>query len=118
MKYPPTAYLYLQDLLAKKLNNPIVSRFQKRFPYYELVDDEEGSSIAFKHDEWVCGFLHFDESLWQASIIVRICFTRETTYTPEEILAMVLEHAKDIAENFAGTKHNHSHVLSFNINPI
>ena len=26
----------------------------------------------------------------------------ETTYTPEELLAMILEHAKDIGENFAG----------------
>ena len=37
-----------------------------------------------------------------------ICFDfvySETTYTPEELLAMILEHAKDIGENFAGKKH-------------
>ena len=53
VKYPPTAYLYLQDLLAKKLNNPIVKRHQERFPDFELVEDEETNSIAFKHDECV-----------------------------------------------------------------
>ena len=51
VKYPKAAYSYLQDLLAKKLDNPLVKQYQERFPYYDLIEDSETNSIAFKHDE-------------------------------------------------------------------
>lgn len=51
VRFPANAYLYFMDLLGKKMDNPMVQLFQKRFPYYKLVEDTERGTVAFQHDE-------------------------------------------------------------------
>ncbi|CAG5099845.1 Similar to hyou1: Hypoxia up-regulated protein 1 (Danio rerio) [Cotesia congregata] len=78
-KYPTKNFQYLVDLLGKSIDNPIVQLFKKRFPYYEIVADEERNTIAFK-------------------------FNDGTLYTPELLLAQILIKSKEFAENSAGQK--------------
>lgn len=75
-RFPDKAFWYLMNIIGKKYDDPDVQRYMKRFPYYNLVKDEERGTILFKIDE-------------------------ETQYTPEELLAMQLEKAKQYAETFA-----------------
>lgn len=58
-----------------------MKKFHERYPYYKIKEDEVTKTIYFQHDS-------------------------ETTYTPEELLAMFLEFAKEIASDFAGNYHN------------
>jgi len=76
VKYPKMAYRYIQDLIGKSPDNDQVKQFQSRFPFYDLHEDADTNTLYFRHDE-------------------------ETTYTPEELLAMILEKAKGIADAFA-----------------
>ncbi|KAK2176539.1 hypothetical protein NP493_657g01042 [Ridgeia piscesae] len=76
VRFPKQSYWYLHDLLGKKFTNPLVKHFQKRFPYYDMEADPETGTVLFKHDS-------------------------ETKYSPEELLAMILEKAKEAAEDFA-----------------
>ena len=50
VRFPANAYLYFLDLLGKKIDNPMVQLYQKRFPYYNIVADEERGTVLFKHD--------------------------------------------------------------------
>jgi len=76
VKFPPNMYFYLLDLLGKKIDNPLVQLYQKRFPYYKIVEDPERKTVLFEHDS-------------------------ETKYSPEELVAMILNKAKEYAETFA-----------------
>lgn len=80
-KYPKKSFLYIVDLLGKSIDNPMVDLYRKRFPYYEIVADEERNTIAFKFDE-------------------------NTLYTPEVLLAQILTKSKEFAESSAGQKIN------------
>ncbi|XP_053408991.1 hypoxia up-regulated protein 1-like isoform X2 [Mercenaria mercenaria] len=75
-KFPSNAFWYLTQIVGKKYDDPAVAQYQRRFPYYKLVKDEDRGTILFQIDE-------------------------ETQYTPEELLAMILEKAKQYAETFA-----------------
>lgn len=76
IRFPKNAYAYLLDLLAKDINHPLVKLYQERFPYYELVEDQQRGTILFKHDE-------------------------NTFYSPEELIAQLLGRAKEFAEHGA-----------------
>lgn len=76
MRFPKQSFSYLLDLLGKDINHPLVKLYQKRFPYYELVEDTERGLIQFKLDE-------------------------DTYYTPEELIAQLFVKAKEFAENGA-----------------
>ncbi|ODN03799.1 Hypoxia up-regulated protein 1 [Orchesella cincta] len=76
VRFPSNAYIYFLDLLGKKMDNPIVQLYQKRFPQYKLVADDERSTVLFQHDE-------------------------ETVYSPEELLAMILNKCREYAQDFA-----------------
>jgi len=76
VKFPSNMYFYLLDLLGKKIDNPLVQLYQTRFPYYKIVEDPERKTILFEHDS-------------------------ETKYSPEELVAMILNKAKEYAETFA-----------------
>ncbi|KAK6642072.1 hypothetical protein RUM44_013795 [Polyplax serrata] len=77
VRFPSNGYGYLLDLLGKKLDNPIVKLYRKRFPYYLIEDDPLRGTVVFRHDE-------------------------ETTFTPEELIGMLLHKAKEFAEESAG----------------
>lgn len=79
IRSPQNSFSYVLDLLGKSINNPIVQLYMKRFPYYDIISDDERNTIAFRLDE-------------------------NTTYTPEELLAQILHKGKEFAEHSAGQK--------------
>lgn len=81
VRFPKNSYSYILDLLGKSIHHPLVKLYQKRFPYYDIIADEERGTIIFKHDE-------------------------ETSFTPEELLAQFLHKGKEFAETSAGQKIN------------
>lgn len=79
VRFPKNCYHYFLDLVGKQFDHPQVKLFRERFPYYEMKPHPERGTVLFQHDE-------------------------ETTYSPEELLAMVLEHARRIARDFTEQK--------------
>jgi len=75
VKSPKHCYVYLLDLLGKKVEHPLVKAYKERFPQYIIEADPERGTVVFRHDE-------------------------ETTYSVEELIGMVLAHAKTQAESF------------------
>ncbi|XP_025163651.1 hypoxia up-regulated protein 1 isoform X1 [Harpegnathos saltator] len=73
VRFPQNTYSYILDLLGKPIDNPLVQLYLKRFPYYNIIADDERKTIAFKLNE-------------------------NTTYTPEELLAQILHKGKEFAE--------------------
>ena len=41
VKFPKSAYRYLQLLIGQKFESPLVQKYQEWFPFYELKKDEE-----------------------------------------------------------------------------
>lgn len=79
IKSPQSSFSYILDLLGKSIDNPMVQLYKKRFPYYNIISDEERKTIAFRLDQ-------------------------NTTYTPEELLAQILHKGKEFAETSANQK--------------
>jgi hypoxia up-regulated 1 len=75
VKSPKHCYVYLLDLLGKKVGHPLVESYKKRFPQYAIEADKERGTVLFRHDE-------------------------STVYSVEELLGMVFAHAKTQAETF------------------
>jgi len=75
VKDPKSCFVYLLDLLGKKVTHPIVQRYQQRFPQYTIEADPVRETVLFRHNE-------------------------ETVYSVEELVGMILAHAKDQAEAF------------------
>ena len=65
------------DVIGKKIDNPLVDLYKKRFPYYDITATGDEQSLLFKHPE---GF----------------------EFTVEELVAMLLKQAQDMAEKTAG----------------
>ncbi|XP_053861821.1 hypoxia up-regulated protein 1 isoform X3 [Malaclemys terrapin pileata] len=76
IKNPKIALRYFQDLLGKHIDNPQVTLYRWRFPQHELVKDERRQTVIFK-------------------------LSHEMQYSPEEILGMVLNYSRGLAEEFA-----------------
>ncbi|XP_061449474.1 hypoxia up-regulated protein 1 isoform X2 [Rhineura floridana] len=76
IKNPKVAFRYFQDLLGKHIDNPQVTMYQSRFPEHELVKDARRETVAFKLSDKI-------------------------QYSPEEILGMVLNYSRVLAEEFA-----------------
>ncbi len=79
VRYPKTCYGYLLDLLGKPFDHPQVRRFREQFPYYDMRPHPERGTVMFQHDE-------------------------ETVYTVEELVAMILEHARSALHTFVCDK--------------
>lgn len=75
IKKPKTAYVQFSQLLAKSLDNPVVTSFREKYPYYDIREDNVTKTIYFQHDQ-------------------------STRYTPEELLAMFFEYARELAADF------------------
>lgn len=41
VKYPKSAYRYLQLLVGQKFDSPIVQKYRQWFPFYDLRKDED-----------------------------------------------------------------------------
>ncbi|XP_064424847.1 hypoxia up-regulated protein 1 [Latimeria chalumnae] len=76
LKNPKVVFRYLQDLLGKRIDNPQVELYKKRFPEHELVKDEKRGTVVLKLSD-------------------------ELHYSPEELLAMVLNYSRSLAQDFA-----------------
>lgn len=76
LRFPASSYLYLLDLLGKTADNPIVELYRKRFPYYEIEADPERNTVVF-----VAG---------------------DQKYSVEELIAQLIQKARDFAEDSAG----------------
>jgi len=79
VKQPAKAFIYLSHLIGKKFESPAVELYKKRFPFYKLVKDEKRGTVMFGGEDNV-------------------------NYSVEELVAMVLNNSKHIAENFADHK--------------
>lgn len=77
VRFPDKSYSHFLDLLGKDRNNPVVKEFERRFPYYQLEADPKTGGVLFKHPEGM-------------------------TFSPEELLGMILAHAREFASNAAG----------------
>uniref|UniRef100_A0A0B7BAA7 Hypoxia up-regulated protein 1 n=2 Tax=Arion vulgaris TaxID=1028688 RepID=A0A0B7BAA7_9EUPU len=75
LKYPEKAVGFLTQILGHQFDDPEVQLYRKRFPYYNLIKDEQRGTVLFKIDE-------------------------NTVYSSEEIFAMLLEKAKEYANKF------------------
>ncbi|XP_018421665.1 PREDICTED: hypoxia up-regulated protein 1 isoform X1 [Nanorana parkeri] len=75
-KNPKVTFRFFQDLLGKGAENPQVEAFKRNFPQYNIVKDEMRGTALFKLSE-------------------------EATYSPEEVLAMMLNYSRSLAEEFA-----------------
>uniref|UniRef100_A0A8C4UE75 Hypoxia up-regulated protein 1 n=1 Tax=Falco tinnunculus TaxID=100819 RepID=A0A8C4UE75_FALTI len=76
IRTPKVAFRYFQDLLGKRIDNPHVALYQSRFPEHELVKDEKRQTVIFKLSQTI-------------------------QYSPEEMLGMVLNYSRGLAEEFA-----------------
>ncbi|XP_032057716.1 hypoxia up-regulated protein 1 [Aythya fuligula] len=76
IRTPKVAFRYFQDLLGKQMNNPQVALYRTRFPEHELVEDEKRQTVIFK-------------------------LSQAVQYSPEEMLGMVLNYSRGLAEEFA-----------------
>ncbi|KAF5895120.1 hypoxia up-regulated protein 1 [Clarias magur] len=76
VKNPKVVYRYLQSLLGKTADNLQVEQYRKHFPEHQILRDEERATVYFKYSE-------------------------EMQYTPEELLGMVLNYSRGLAEDFA-----------------
>ncbi|XP_075630838.1 hypoxia up-regulated protein 1 [Balearica regulorum gibbericeps] len=76
IRTPKVAFRYFQDLLGKQIDNPHVALYQSRFPEHELVKDEKRQTVFFK-------------------------LSQTTQYSPEEMLGMILNYSRGLAEEFA-----------------
>ncbi|XP_071555809.1 hypoxia up-regulated protein 1 isoform X2 [Temnothorax nylanderi] len=81
VRFPQNNFFYILDLLGKPIDNPLVQLYRERFPYYDIVADEERKTVAFRLNE-------------------------NTTFTPEELLAQILHKGKEMAEAAAHQKIN------------
>jgi len=75
VKSPKNCYVYLLDLLGKKIDHPLVKAYQSRFPQYKIEADPDRGTVVFRHDS-------------------------ETVYSVEELMGMILAHAKSQAETY------------------
>ncbi|KAG8199551.1 hypothetical protein JTE90_009392 [Oedothorax gibbosus] len=77
VRFPDKCFMYLMDIIGKKIDNPLVQLYKKRFPYYEIKATEDRNSVIFIHPDGM-------------------------EYTVEELVAMLLKQAQEIAEKAAG----------------
>ncbi|XP_016118658.1 hypoxia up-regulated protein 1-like [Sinocyclocheilus grahami] len=76
VKNPMVVYRFLQSILGKTADNPQVAQYQKHFPEHQLLRDEKRGTVFFK-------------------------FSEELQYTPEELLGMILNYSRGLAQDFA-----------------
>nr|XP_020030185.1 hypoxia up-regulated protein 1 isoform X1 [Castor canadensis]XP_020030186.1 hypoxia up-regulated protein 1 isoform X1 [Castor canadensis]XP_020030187.1 hypoxia up-regulated protein 1 isoform X1 [Castor canadensis] len=77
IKSPKATMRYFQYLLGKQADNPHVALYRARFPEHELNVDPQRQTVRF----------HISPQL---------------QFSPEEVLGMVLNYSRSLAEDFAG----------------
>ncbi|CAN7982724.1 unnamed protein product, partial [Ixodes hexagonus] len=77
VRFPEKSFSHFLDLLGKTRDNPVVKVFEKRFPFYTLEADPQTGGVLFRHPEGMA-------------------------FSPEELLGMILNYAKEFASAAAG----------------
>lgn len=80
-RFPEKSFSYLLDLLGKRLNSSSVQRYQRLFPYANIVANPDDSGIYIIHPDG-------------------------QKFSPEELIAMFLKRAKQFAERSSGQVKN------------
>ncbi|XP_078283022.1 hypoxia up-regulated protein 1 [Rhinoraja longicauda] len=75
-KNPKVVFRFLQNVLGKLLENPQVEQYRKRFPEHQLVAAVPRGTVLYKVSD-------------------------ELYYSPEELLGMVLNYSRILAQEFA-----------------
>uniref|UniRef100_A0A6B2EBB5 Hypoxia up-regulated protein 1 n=1 Tax=Phlebotomus kandelakii TaxID=1109342 RepID=A0A6B2EBB5_9DIPT len=78
VRFPQNSYGYFLDLLGKTIDNPVVELYRKRFPYYKLEAEPTRNTVMFR--------------------------VGDEAYTVEELVAQLLQKAKQYAEDTAEQK--------------
>lgn len=78
VRFPSNCYIYFLDLLGKKIDNPVVELYKNRFPHYNIIPDPKRNTVLFKHGD------------------------TDELFSPEELVAMILEKAREFAQDSAG----------------
>ncbi|XP_061658584.1 hypoxia up-regulated protein 1 [Syngnathoides biaculeatus] len=76
VKNPKTVYRHLRNLMGKKHDNLQVTLYRKQFPEHQLQVDPVRETVYFKASE-------------------------KLQYTPEELLGMMLNYSRGLAQDFA-----------------
>lgn len=76
MRFPEKSFKCLVDILGKTVDNPVVKSYQKRFPYYNIKADPERNTVVFD--------------------------IGDETYSVEELVAQILQKAREYAEDSTG----------------
>ncbi|GFU61410.1 hypoxia up-regulated protein 1 [Trichonephila clavipes] len=76
VRFPEKTFMYLMDIIGKTIDNPVVELYKKRFPFYNIQPTENRKSVLFKHPEGM-------------------------EFTVEELVAMLLKQAQEIAQKAA-----------------
>ncbi|XP_015912562.1 hypoxia up-regulated protein 1 [Parasteatoda tepidariorum] len=77
VRFPDKAFMYLMEVIGKTVDNPLVELYKTRFPYYDIKASEDRKSVIFVHPDGM-------------------------EFSVEELIAMVLKQAQDIAQKAAG----------------
>lgn len=75
-RFPANSFGYLLDLLGKEVSNPVVKKFQERFPYYNIQPDPIRNTVTFK--------------------------SGDSVFTVEELIAQLLSRAQEFAQDATG----------------
>ncbi|XP_058519774.1 hypoxia up-regulated protein 1 isoform X2 [Ochotona princeps] len=76
IKNPKATLRYFQHLLGKQADNPHVALYQTRFPEHELNFDPQRQTVRFQ-------------------------ISPQLQFSPEEVLGMILNYSRSLAEDFA-----------------
>ncbi|XP_076438403.1 hypoxia up-regulated protein 1-like isoform X9 [Babylonia areolata] len=78
VRFPSKAFWFLTHIIGRSYDDPVVEQFRQRFTYYKdsMVKDEERGTVLFKESDG-------------------------TLYSTEELLGMMLEKAREYAQDFA-----------------
>ncbi|XP_075402809.1 hypoxia up-regulated protein 1 isoform X2 [Tenrec ecaudatus] len=76
IKNPKATLRYFQPLLGKQADNPHVALYRARFPEHELTVDPQRQTVHFQ-------------------------MTPQLQFSPEEVLGMILNYSRSLAEDFA-----------------
>ncbi|XP_013011041.2 hypoxia up-regulated protein 1 isoform X2 [Cavia porcellus] len=76
IKNPKATLRYFQHLLGKQADNPHVALYRARFPEHELQFDPQRQTVHFR-------------------------ISPQLQFSPEEVLGMVLNYSRSLAEDFA-----------------
>lgn len=86
VRKPKDTYVYAQTLLGRDITSPQAKLFSRYYYPHELVEvPERGGAVGFHHASGTG------------------LFKEDTVFSPEEIVAMTLQHIKHIAEEDSGT---------------